>query len=87
LKKNCNSKFWGKSVILTDYSEIDSQTLRCFTGSHPQAIRDWLPSASGKFQANPNHRLTARERKHRFMLRLERWLGWQYQKKHYKLVS
>ena len=86
-KKNNNSKHWGKSVSVVDYSEIDPQTLRRFTGTHPKAIQDWLPPATGVFQANPGHRLTARERRHRVILALEGWLGWRYQKKHYKLVS
>ena len=86
-KKNNNSKHWGKSASVVDYSEIDPQTLRRFTGTHPKAIQDWLPPATGVFQANPGHRLTARERRHRVILALEGWLGWRYQKKHYKLVS
>jgi hypothetical protein len=85
-KQDHNSKHWGKSAAPVDYSEIDPQTLRRFTGTHPRAIRDWLPPAAGVFQANPGHRLTARERKHRLMLAFEGWLGWRYQKKHYQLV-
>jgi hypothetical protein len=86
-KKKSNSKHWGKSASVVDYSEIDPQTLRGFTGTHPGAIQDWLPAATGVFQASPGHRLTARERKHRVLLALERWLGWRLQKKHYQLVS
>jgi hypothetical protein len=86
-KKKSNSKHWGKSASVVDYSEIDPQTLRGFTGTHPGAIQDWLPAATGVFQASPGHRLTARERKHRVLLALERWLGWRHQKKHYQLVS
>jgi hypothetical protein len=86
-KKKSNSKHWGKSASVVDYAEIDPQTLRGFTGTHPGAIQDWLPAATGVFQASPGHRLTARERKHRVLLALERWLGWRHQKKHYQLVS
>jgi hypothetical protein len=86
-KKNNNSKHWGKSASVVDYSEIDPQTLRHFTGIHPKPVQDWLPPATGVFQANPGHRLTSRECKHRVMLALERWLGWRHQKKHYKLVA
>jgi len=86
-KKSNNSKHWGKSASVVDYSEIDPQTLHCFTGTHPKAIQDWLPPATGVFQANPSHRLTAKERKYRIILAFERWLGRRYQKKHYKLVS
>ena len=49
--------------------------LKPFAGTHPKVIQDWLPLAEGLFQANPSHKLTSRERKHRLMLRLEKWFG------------
>ena len=63
---------------------------RCLSRSAahtPRSIQDWLPAAEGLFQANPNYKLTSRERKHRLMLRLEKWFGVQFRKKHYKLVT
>jgi hypothetical protein len=86
-KKSSNSKHWGKPASAVDYSEIDPQILHRFTGTHPGPVQDWLPPATDVFQANSGHQLTSRERKHRIMLAVERWLGWRYQKKHYKLVS
>ncbi len=68
-------------------ADIDPQVLRPFTGTHPKVIQEWLPAADGLFQADPNHRLTARERKHRLMMRIEKWFGCQFRKKHYKLVA
>ena len=85
-KKINNSKYWGKSASAVDYSEIDPQTLRLFTGTHPKAMHDWLPKADGVFQANPNYRLSKRDKKHRFMLKLEQWFGFRFNKKHYTLV-
>jgi glycosyltransferase involved in cell wall biosynthesis len=87
LKRTNNSKFWGKTSKPVAYSEIDPQVLREFTGTHPKVIQDWLPPAKGLFQANPTHRLTSRERRHRLLLLVEKWSGWRQQKKHYKLVS
>ena len=87
LKRAHNAKFWGKTPRATDYSEIDPQVLKPFLGTHPQVVRDWLPPADGLFRANPNHRLTRRERRHRWMLRLEKLLGWRHEKRHYKLIS
>jgi hypothetical protein len=87
LKKKSNSKYWTEQIKAVNYADIDPQVLRPFTGTHPKAVRDWLPQADGIFQADPNYRLTERERKHRLMLTLERWFGWRYDKKHYKLVS
>lgn len=87
LKRASVHKFWQPNPPRPfDYSQIDASVLRPFKGTHPRVMQDWLPSADGLFQANPNHRLTRREKKHRLMLKLERWLGIQFNKKHYKLV-
>jgi glycosyltransferase involved in cell wall biosynthesis len=88
LKAAAVHKYWDeKPAAMVDYSKIDPATLKLFTGTHPKVVQDWLPKAAGLFQTDPNHQLTSRERKHQFMLRLERWLGVRFNKKHYKLVS
>jgi hypothetical protein len=80
-------KFWSHQAGReTDYSQIDAATLKPFTGSHPQAIQDWLSKSEGVFQADPNYRLSRRDNKHRFMLKLEQWFGFRFNNKHYKLV-
>lgn len=68
------------------YAHVDPATLRPFTGAHPKAVQAWLSPAEGLFQADPNHRLTPREKKHRLMLRLEKWFGVRFNKKHYTPV-
>ncbi|MFM2296159.1 MAG: hypothetical protein RLZZ350_2572 [Verrucomicrobiota bacterium] len=68
------------------YGNIDATILREFTGQHPRTMLSWLPPATGIFQADPNHRLTKREKKHRWMLKLENWLGLRFDKKHYQRV-
>ena len=70
----------------SSYAEIDPLTLRRFEGTHPKAIQGWLPPADGMFEANPNHELTLREKKHRLMLKLEQWFGVKFNKKHYRMV-
>jgi len=80
-------KYWSNQAKKgTDYSQIDGATLKPFTGAHPQAIQNWLPPADGPFQADPNYRLSKRDRKHRLMLKLESWFGVRFNKKHYRLV-
>lgn len=80
-------KYWnGAPPARVEYASIDPATLRAFNGTHPNAIKDWLPKAGGIFQADPNHRLSRRERKHRLMLMLENWFGFRFHKKHYTLV-
>jgi hypothetical protein len=87
LKTAAVQKFWqNKSSTAVDYAQIDPAILKLFTGTHPQAVQGWLPPAEGIFQADPEHKLSKREKKHRLMLRLERWFGVRFDKKHYQLV-
>lgn len=80
-------KFWSAaSPAAMDYGQIDPATLKLFEGTHPKVIREWLPQADGIFCANPGHRLTAREKKHRRMLWLEKTFGFRFNKKHYHLI-
>ncbi|TLU88232.1 MAG: glycosyltransferase [Chlorobium sp.] len=76
-------KYWNKNHRRLDYSEIDQKIIREFTGSHPEIIREWLPKEKGIFIANPDHKLTPREKKHRLMLHVERWFGMELSKKHF----
>jgi glycosyltransferase involved in cell wall biosynthesis len=87
LKSASVLKFWNdRTLAAVDYSKIDSKVLKLFSGTHPKVVQDWLPKADGIFQADPNHRLTAREKKHRIMLKLEQWFGFRFNKKHYQPV-
>lgn len=77
------AKFWGRGRETVQCAEIDPQVLRPFTGTHPAVMKDWLPKAEGLYQPNPDHRLTSRERKHRWMMKLERLFGLELSRKHY----
>ena len=68
------------------YAQIDAKTLQLFEGTHPAIIEGFFPKAEGLFAADPNHRLSKRERKHRVSLLLERWLGLDLCRKHCKLI-
>jgi glycosyltransferase involved in cell wall biosynthesis len=87
LKSAAVLKYWqNRPDGAADYTQIDPATLKLFTGSHPKVIQAWLPKAEGIFRADPNHRLTAREKKHRRLLWLEKTLGLRFDKKHYRLL-
>jgi glycosyltransferase involved in cell wall biosynthesis len=87
LKSAAVLKYWqNRATTTVDYTQIDPATLRLFTGTHPKAVQGWLPKADGIFQADPNYRLSSREKKHRRMLKLEQWFGFRFNKKHYRLV-
>ncbi|HEY1663619.1 MAG TPA: glycosyltransferase [Verrucomicrobiae bacterium] len=88
LKSAESLKYWqNRPSTAVNYAEIDPAVLKLFPGTHPKAIQDWLPKAEGIFQANPSHQLTAREKKHRRMLWLEKTFGLKFNKKHYRLVQ
>lgn len=79
-------RYWGKESRRLDLREIDPTVLHPFTGTHPAVLKDWLPTAREVFQANSAHRLTSREKKHRMMMKLEKWFRLDLTKKHYTLV-
>lgn len=82
------SRYWSHGAPKVDYSRIDPQSLAPFTGHHPALMRDWLASeAEHGFTPDDNHVLTARERKHRWAMKIERWLGVDLSHKHYQLVA
>jgi len=76
-----------KTAATVDYTPIDPVTLKLFTGTHPKVIQEWLPKTEGIFCADPNYQLSPREKKHRLMLKLERWFGLRFNKKHDRLVQ
>jgi len=50
-------------------------------------MQDWLPKEKGIFQANPDYKLTSKQKKHRLSLKLEKLFGLDLGKKHYKLIE
>jgi hypothetical protein len=86
LKTEEVKKLGRNTTPMTTYADIDPATLRLFQGTHPKVMHEWLPRSEGLFQADPHHRLTSREKKHRAMLKLEQWFGLKFNKKHYRLV-
>jgi hypothetical protein len=83
------SKYWGHAPPdFPGYGGIDPQALGKFHGSHPQVVRQWLAEeAQREFQLEADYRPSKREKKHRWMMRLERLFGLELSKKHYRLVE
>src|SRR5580698_6649584 len=76
LKSAAVLKYWqNRPSAAVDYTQMDPAFLKSFTGTHPRAVQDWLPKEDGLFKADPNYQPSSREKKHRMMLRLERWFG------------
>lgn len=87
LKSTKVQKYWGQEPVKVDYSQIDQSIIEEFTGSHPKIIKDWLPKASGLYNADPNYKPTQKEKKHQIMIKLERFFGIDLSKKHFKLIK
>jgi len=82
------SRYWDHPPPeFTGYA-IDPQALERFRGSHPALVQDWLRrEAEPRFVTDPAYVPNARERKHRRLMKLERWFGLELSKKHYRLVA
>jgi hypothetical protein len=87
LKSTKVQKYWGALPQKIDYSQIDQAIIHEFQGTHPKLIQDWLPKEKGLFKSDPSYKLTRKQKKHRFMLKIENLLGVELSKKHYKLLK
>lgn len=80
-------RYWKHDHPLFEGYAIDPRLLAPFSGEHPAAVRDWLATeAEQHYAPDPAYQPTARDRRHRRVLALERWLGRELSKKHYTLV-
>ncbi len=83
LKSQKVQKYWGGEPATIDYTKIDQSIIKLFTKKHPKIILDWLPNQEGIFKADPNYKLTNKQKKHRLMIKFENWLNIDLSKKHY----
>lgn len=84
-------KYWGNIAgEFSNYGNIDATTVYPFQGTHPLIIHNWLVEKAEKaenFIINPHYNLTGRDRRHRFLSVLERWLNRDFSHKHYRLIK
>jgi len=66
---------------------MDQSIIKEFLSAHPEIVQDWLPKDNGVYQVDVNYQPTKKQKKHRLMLKLEKLLGWELSKKHYKLIK
>jgi len=80
-------KYWKHDHPVFDRYAIDPAALAPFKGDHPRVILDWLSRhAEQAYAPDPSYGPNRRELRHRQLMRLERWFGWELSKKHYRLV-
>jgi hypothetical protein len=81
------SQYWDKKLKpLAAYNEVDPQTLIRFAGTHPKIMQGYYPEGQGIFEAKEGYTLSSREKRHRWESLIERILGCDLCKKHFKLV-
>jgi hypothetical protein len=81
-------KYWGGSIDCFKSYRIDPEALMPFSGSHPAVVLDWLANeAESQFAPDPTHKPSNRERRHRWMMKLERVFGLDLSHKHYTLAK
>ena len=86
LKSSKVQKYWGVEPVNVEYSQMDQSIIKEFQGTHPEIVKDWLPKVSGLYKADPNYKLTKKQKKHRLMIVLENFFSVDLSKKHYKRV-
>lgn len=86
-KKQSVKHYWNlNSHRQLSYSDIDSRILREFKGTHPAVMETWLPGEPFAFSANPDYKLTRRDKRQRIKMAAEKLFGVDLSKKHFKLV-
>ena len=86
LKSKKVKKYWGGEPAKIDYSQMDASIIKEFQGTHPQVVQGWLPKESGIYKVDPSYKLTKKQKKHRIMIKIEKFFGIELSKKHYKQV-
>jgi len=86
-KQHSVERYWSKTPRDFQRYEIDPFALRPFLGSHPRVMSRWLSLQEGAvWEPNPHHQPSPRERRHRLAMRIERALGVDLSRKHFRLV-
>ena len=87
LKSQKVQKYWGKMHSKIDYTKIDQSIIKKFNGTHPKAVNSWLTKSTELFKADSNFQINNKQKKHQVMIKIEKLLGLELSKKHYKLVK
>ena len=86
LKVSKVQQYWGKASENIDYSQIDQSIIQQFKGTHPKIIESWIGNDKGLFDADPNYKLSSKQKKHRILRKLEKIFDLDFSKKHYKII-
>ena len=87
-KQEAVERYWSKLPRLLSRYQIDPKALAPFTGEHPEVMRSWLNSkADYDFSPDLTYSPTARDKRHRLGMHIEKAFGIDLSRKHFRLVS
>lgn len=82
------SKYWATDANKVQYSQFDRRALRAFTGSHPEVADQWLThEAEQVLTLDSDYKPTKKENKYHLMRQIETLTGFDFSRKHFKLVA
>jgi hypothetical protein len=80
-------KYWKHDHPLFKGYQIDPKAIKPFEGTHPAIANSWLKNeAEQNFTPEKSHKLTKREKKHRWTMRIEKLLSIKFNKSHFELI-
>lgn len=87
-KSDWAQQFWQKESGNPDpYEQVDARSLSTYQGTHPAAMAPWLQeSANLEFEPDKNYRLTLRDKRQRCKHLVERMLGVDWSRTHFRKV-
>lgn len=81
------SKYWATAATQVHYSKFDRRALSAFTGSHPAIAKQWLANGAEQvLRLDPDYTPTKKENKYHLMRQIETLTGFDFSRKHFKLV-
>ncbi len=87
-KQHSVERYWNKTPQNFSRYQIDPQAVRPYTGSHPDVMGRWLTErADDGWHPDLDHEPSPRDRRHRLAMKIEKTLGIDLSRKHFKLVS
>jgi hypothetical protein len=87
-KQEAVERYWSKLPRPLSRYQIDPKALAPFTGEHPEVMRSWLNSkADYDFSPDLTYSPTARDKRHRLGMQIEKAFGIDLSRKHFRLVS
>lgn len=82
------SKYWATAATQVHYSKFDRRALSAFNGSHPAIVRQWLANGAEQvLRLDPDYTPTKKENKYHLMRQIETLTGFDFSRKHFKLVA